>query len=133
VSRAAADHGLMPRLFARTRAGDTPVAGLIVSGLLGSAMIVLTAAPTLGEQFGTLIDASTLFCLLTYLAACAATLRYRLPGERVLALVGGAFCVLYIAGSSPKVLLATGLCLLLFALFYLPRRRRGRPDDLIGR
>jgi arginine:agmatine antiporter len=127
VSRAAADHGLLPRLFARTRAGDTPVAGLVVSGLLGTAMIVLTTAPSLGEQFGTLIDASTLFCLLTYLAACAATLRYRLAGERVLALVGGAFCLVYIAGSSTKVLVATALYMIACALAYLPRRSASWP------
>ena len=34
VSRAAADHGLLPQMFARTRAGDTPVAGLIIAGLV---------------------------------------------------------------------------------------------------
>ncbi len=32
VSRAAADHGLLPQFFARTRAGDTPIAGLVVAG-----------------------------------------------------------------------------------------------------
>ncbi len=131
VSRAAADHGLLPQLFARTRAGDTPVAGLIVSGLMGTTMIVVTTAPSLGEQFGTLIDASTLFCLLTYLAACAATLRYRVAGERMLALVGGAFCVLYIAGSSTKVLIATAICMAMFALFYLPRRKYLLPDPAL--
>ena len=52
VSRAAADHGLLPQMFARTRAGDTPVAGLVVAGLLGTVAIVLTIAPTLGKQFG---------------------------------------------------------------------------------
>ena len=34
-SRAAADHGLLPQMFARTRAGDTPVAGLMTAGLVG--------------------------------------------------------------------------------------------------
>ena len=77
VSRAAANHGLLPPVFARTRAGDTPVAGLIVAGLLGTVAIVLTIAPTLGKQFGLLAEASTLFALLTYLGACAAALRYR--------------------------------------------------------
>ncbi len=131
VSRAAADHGLLPQLFARTRAGDTPVAGLIVSGLLGSAMIVLTTAPSLGEQFGTLIDASTLFCLLTYLAACAAALRYRVAGEGALALVGGAFCILYVVGSSPKVLLATAIYMVVCAACYLPRRKYLLPDPAL--
>ena len=107
VSRAAADHGLLPQVFARTRAGDTPVAGLIIAGLLGTAIIAITIAPTLGKQFGYLAEASTLFALLTYLGACAAALRYRVRGELSLAVVGGAFCVFVIAWSTLPVLIAT--------------------------
>jgi arginine:agmatine antiporter len=124
VSRAAADHGLLPPIFARTRTGDTPVAGLIVAGLLGTAAIVLTIEPTLGKQFGLLAEASTLFALLTYLGACAAALRYRVVGERTLALVGAVFCVFVIGWSSVPVLAATLICMALFALLYLPLRRR---------
>ena len=39
MSRAAADHGLLPQMFARTRAGDTPVAGLITAGLVRHASV----------------------------------------------------------------------------------------------
>jgi amino acid transporter len=124
VSRAAADHGLLPQMFARTRAGDTPVAGLVISGLLGTAAIVLTIEPTLGRQFGLLAEASTLFALLTYLGACAAALRYRVAGERTLAIVGGVFCVFVIAWSTLPVLMATLICMAVFALLYLPLRRR---------
>jgi arginine:agmatine antiporter len=133
VSRAAADHGLLPQVFARTRAGDTPVAGLMIAGLLGTGLIALTIAPTLGKQFGYLAEASTLFALLTYLGACAAALRYRVPGELLLALVGGAFCIFVFAWSTPPVLIATGICLVLFALLYLPlsRRRYLLPDPSI--
>jgi arginine:agmatine antiporter len=124
VSRAAADHGLLPQFFARTRHGDTPVAGLLVSGLLGTAAIVLTMSPTLGEQFGLLIESSTIFALLTYLGACAAALRYRLPGEIVLAVVGAFFCVFVIGWSSWPVLKATAICMTVFVLCYLPLARR---------
>jgi len=124
VSRAAADRGLLPPMFARTRAGDTPVAGLIVAGLLGTAAIVLTIEPTLGAQFGVLAEASTLFALLTYLGACAAALRYRVAGEKALAIVGGVFCVFVIGWSSVPVLAATIICMVLFALMYLPLSRR---------
>jgi arginine:agmatine antiporter len=123
VSRAAADHGLLPQLFARTRAGDTPVAGLLVAGAIGTAMIVLTIAPTLSQQFAYLIEASTLFALFTYLAACAAALKYRVADEKALAIVGGAFCVIVIAYSSAPVLIATGILLGVFVLCYLPRMR----------
>jgi len=124
VSRAAADHGLLPAMFARTRAGDTPVAGLIVAGFLGTAAIVLTIEPTLGKQFGLLAEASTLFALLTYLGACAAALKYRVAGEKTLAIVGAVFCVFVIGWSTWPVLKATLACMAVFVLLYLPLRRR---------
>jgi len=124
VSRAAADHGLLPQFFARTRAGDTPIAGLVVAGLIGTAAIVATISPTMNRQFGLLIEASTIFALLTYLGACAATLRYRIAGEKTLALVGAAFCVFVIAWSSLPVLKATAICMALFVACYLPLMRR---------
>jgi arginine:agmatine antiporter len=125
VSRAAADHGLLPQMFARTRRGDTPVAGLIISGLVGTAAILLTVAPTLGRQFGVLAEASTLFALLTYLGACAAALKYRVRDEIWLAVIGAAFCVFVIAWSTVPVLLATLLGMGVFVLLYLALARTG--------
>ena len=124
VSRAAADRGLLPQFFARTRAGDTPIAGLVVAGLIGTAAIVATISPTMNRQFGLLIEASTIFALLTYLGACAAALRYRIAGEKTLAIVGAAFCVFVIAWSSVPVLEATAICMVLFVGCYLPLSRR---------
>jgi arginine:agmatine antiporter len=124
VSRAAADHGLLPQTIARTRAGDTPVAGLVIAGLLGTAIILLTIAPTLGKQFGYMAEASTLFALLTYLGACAAALKYRVRGERALAIVGGVFCVFVIGWSTQPVLVATAASLVVFVLLYWPLRNR---------
>jgi len=124
VSRAAADHGLLPQMFARTRQGDTPVAGLIISGLLGTAAILLTIEPTLGKQFGVLAEASTLFALLTYLGACAAALKYRVRDEIGLAVIGAAFCVFVIAWSTAQVLVATLISMAVFVLLYLPLARR---------
>ena len=99
-------------------------AGLIVAGLLGTAMIALTIEPTLGKQFGILAEASTLFALLTYLGACAAAVKYRVAGERTLAIVGGVFCVFVIAWSTVPVLIATLTCMGIFVLLYLPLRRQ---------
>ena len=94
---------------------------------------MLTIAPTLGKQFGYLAEASTLFALLTYLGACAAAVRYRVRGELTLALVGGAFCVFVIAWSTLPVLIATLICLVLFALLYVPlsRRKYVLPDPTV--
>jgi arginine:agmatine antiporter len=124
TSRAAADHGLLPQMFARTRAGDTPVAGLMTAGLAGTAGVIITISPTLGHQFGLLSEAATLFCLLMYLASCAAAIKYRLRGAYVLTAIGGTFCICAIIWSSVPSLEATGLCLIVLALFYLPAMRR---------
>lgn len=133
VSRAAADHGLLPQVFARTRAGDTPVAGLLIAGLIGTVMILMTIAPTLGKQFGLMAEASTLFALLTYLGACAAALKYRVPGERLLAVIGAVFCVFVIAWSTVPVLVATMISLVVFVMLYwlLSRRRYLLPDPAV--
>ena len=124
TSRAAADHGLLPQLFARTRAGDTPVAGLMTAGLVGTGGVLITISPTLGQQFGLLSEASTLFCLLMYLGGCAAAIKYRLPGAYPLTAIGGTFCICAIAWSSVPSLKAAAVCLVVLALFYLPAMRR---------
>lgn len=135
VSHAAADRGLLPPVFARTRAGDTPVAGLIIAALLGTVAVVLTTAPTLGRQFGLLAEASTVFALMTYLAACAAALKYRVRGEMALAVIGGLFCVFVIAWSTRPVLIASAICLVIFLALYgplsvkPPAASRAMPDD----
>jgi arginine:agmatine antiporter len=133
VSRAAADHGLLPQIFARTRAGDTPVAGLLIAGIIGTVIILMTIAPTLNKQFGLMAEASTLFALLTYLGACAAALKYRIAREKTLALVGAVFCVFVIAWSTTPVLIATGISLAVLALLYFPlsRRRYLLPDSTV--
>ena len=123
-SRAAADHGLLPQIFARTRAGDTPVAGLMTAGVVGTVGVLVTISPTLGRQFGLLSEASTLFCLLMYLGGCAAAIKYRLRGAYALTAVGGAFCICAIAWSSAASLEATALCMVVLALLYLPMMRR---------
>jgi arginine:agmatine antiporter len=127
TSRAAADRGLLPQAFARTRQGDTPVVGLVVSGLVGTVGVLITISPTLGEQFGLLSEASTIFCLLMYLASCAAAIKYRLSGAWALTAIGGAFCICAIAWSNTTTLKATAVCLVVLALFYLPVMLRKEP------
>jgi amino acid transporter len=124
TSRAAADRQLLPQVYARTRKGDTPLAGLVTAGMVGTVGVLVTISPTLGQQFGLLSEASTIFCLLMYLASCAAAIKYRLPGAYVLTVIGGAFCICAIAWSDTRTLEATAVCLVVLALFYLPVMRR---------
>jgi arginine:agmatine antiporter len=109
VSHAAAERGFLPRALARLRGGDTPALGLALAALLGTPAAALSVSPTLGQQFGVLIEASTLFALLTYAAACFAALRGGSKLDAALALVGGAFCFAVVVASSTQVLWATGV------------------------
>jgi hypothetical protein len=81
--------------------------------------VLVTISPTLGQQFGLLSEAATLFCLLMYLGGCAAAIKYRLRGAYVLSAIGGAFCICATAWSSAASLKATALCLVVLALFLL--------------
>ena len=78
-------------------------------------------------------EASTIFCLLTYLGGCAAALRYRLRGALPFAAIGAVFCVTVIVFSSTPVLMATAVCLGIFMVCYLPlsRRKYLRPDPAV--
>jgi arginine:agmatine antiporter len=107
ISQAAAERGFLPRALARLRSGDTPALGLVLAALIGTPAAALSVSPTLGQQFGVLIEASTLFALLTYAAACASALRGGSKLDVALALVGGAFCAAVIVASSGPVLWAT--------------------------
>jgi arginine:agmatine antiporter len=126
VSQAASERGQLPRAFARLRNGDTPALGLVAAAALGSLAIALSVSPTLGEQFGLLIEASTLLALLTYAAACVAASRTGSALDVALGLVGAAFCGVVVAASSPGVLLATGACVAAVAFAWLPTALRRR-------
>ena len=129
VSHAAAERGFLPRALARLRNGDTPALGLVLAALLGTPAAALSVSPTLGQQFGVLIEASTLFALLTYAATCIAALRGGGRLDALLAAVGGAFCVAVIAASSAPVLGATaiGAALVAAAALVAGIRRSGAP------
>ncbi|HEU4431564.1 MAG TPA: amino acid permease [Myxococcota bacterium] len=130
ISQAAAERGFLPRALARLRNGDTPVLGLLLTAVIGTAAVVLTISPTLGEQFGVLIEASTLFALLTYAAACLAAMRGGRSLDVALAVAGAAFCAAVIAGSSNRVLVVAGVGALAIALAWpvVAVRQRARAE-----
>lgn len=127
VSHAAAERGQLPRAFLRMRRGDTPAFGLAAAALLGSVAVAASASPTLGQQFGLLIEASTLLALFTYAAACVAALRSGGALDAALALAGIAFCAVVIAASSRPVLGAAASCVAGVALTSVLALRRARP------
>ena len=112
TGKTAAERGLFPRIFARTDTAGVPVANLLLMALLMTAVVFGTMSPTLGQQFGKLIDVSTVLCLVVYLYACTAIWHYRESGPesgsglryRAIALAAMAICVLVIATSDVSLL-----------------------------
>ncbi len=75
TTRSGADAGVFPRAF-RTRPGEhaSPI-NLVTAGGLMSLMAVLTATPTLGQQFGFLANVSVLLSLYSYILAGGSLIR----------------------------------------------------------
>jgi arginine:agmatine antiporter len=126
LAKAAADRGLFPRLFARTDAQGVPVPNLLSMATLMSAIVIVTISPTLGEQFGKLIAISTILCLLVYVYACAALLRYRhwvpsgesLRSYRPVAVGAMLFCAIVIGYAEAPLLWLTLSVVVLAAIIY---------------
>lgn len=109
---AAAKRGLFPQWLARADRCGICRLNLLATAVLMTLIIFATRSPSLGQQFGKLIEIATLLCLFVYLFPCAAAWRYtaRLVGARralirAAATLAAIFCIGVILGSSPHQLL----------------------------
>jgi arginine:agmatine antiporter len=126
TSKAAADRGLFPRLFGRADDQGVPVRSLLFMAALMTVIVFATISPTLGEQFGKLIAISTILCLLVYVYACLALLRYRrwvpsgeaLRGYRPVAIVAMLFCAVVIGYAEAVLLWLTLAVMVVSAVIY---------------
>jgi arginine:agmatine antiporter len=136
TGKAAADRGLFPELFGRTDRHGVPVPGLLIMAALMSAVVFATISPTLGEQFGELIEVSVILCMMLYVYACIAVLVYprwiasagSLGRYRPIGALALIFCMVVIGYAEPKLLLLTAALLLLTVpvyLLFVPRWLRG--------
>ncbi|GAA0265353.1 amino acid permease [Actinomadura nitritigenes] len=114
VPYAAARDGLFPRFFARTGRGGTPVAGLVVSSVLVTVLMVMNYNSSLVDQFTFIILLATLTTVIPYAYAAAAELvllatdRAAFSGRRlsvaaVIALLAFGYSVWAIAGAGYEV------------------------------
>lgn len=131
TTRSGADQGAFPHPF-RTRPGERASAvNLLAAGGLMSLAAVLTASPTLGEQFRVLIDVTVILSLYGYALASLSLLRRagRLPPRRrgfalATGLAALAACAVLVASARPAELLWSLLPVAAGAALYLPLRRR---------
>lgn len=139
TTRGAAAEGAFPRSFARTRPDGTPAWALVAMAVLMTAVALATVSPTLGQQFGVLINVSVVLTLMVYVGCCLALLRFsgvvagraaRL-GVRAAAGVGMAFSV-WVTLASGWATLSVALALLAAATVVSLVVRRGpeiKPEE----
>ncbi|MGJ4801963.1 amino acid permease [Luteimonas sp. SDU82] len=65
----AADRGFLPGIFGRLRPNGAAGWGLFIIVLSMTAISILTRAPTVGEQFGTIIEMAVTLVIMAYAAA----------------------------------------------------------------
>jgi arginine:agmatine antiporter len=126
TSKAAADRGLFPAFFSRVDAHGVPVPSLVLMAAVMSAVVFATVSPTLGEQFGELIEVSVILCVLIYVYAAIALLRFAhwsqepfVPGAyRPLSYLALLFCAIVIGYAEARLLALTALLLLLSVPVY---------------
>ncbi len=74
TAKAAADDGLFPPIFARVNKAGTPVAGLIIVGILMTIFQLSSISPNATKEFGLVSSVSVIFTLVPYLYTCVALL-----------------------------------------------------------
>jgi arginine:agmatine antiporter len=142
MGAAGAARGLFPRIFARLDGRGVPVPGLLIVAALSSVLAFASMSPTLAEQFGKLIEVTTILTLLVYLYACVGVWHYaQLPATspevraqllryQPLALIAMLFCLALIIRSDTTLLaLAAITVFLTYPLYPFVIRARASKSD----
>lgn len=134
-ARSGAERGLFPRLFADTNRNDVTVKGLVVTGVLMSGVLLLTASPDLAAQFQVIILMSVFASLLPYMYAVVA-LPIIMASKKmnigptfklyaVLALIGVVYSIFALLGSgSQSIFWGTALIMVTIPLYSLVVRNK---------
>jgi len=79
-AQAAAEDGMFARRFATLNANGMPARNLVVTGVIMTALVLLTASPTVADQFSKITNATVLLMALPYIYSVVAM--WRLDRER---------------------------------------------------
>ena len=74
-SKAAADDGMFPKVFARVNSNGVPGAGLVIVAVLMSVVLFATMSPTLAEQFTHIVDLAVILIIVPYIYSAVAVVK----------------------------------------------------------
>ncbi|HRD26925.1 MAG TPA: hypothetical protein PLO65_01350, partial [Caulobacter sp.] len=137
ATRSGAAAGFLPGALSSSSPARAPVRDLCLTALLMSLVIASSMSPTLGRQFGVLINIAVNLSMATYALCAVALLSFagliadpgRRLAARAMAIGGAGFSVWVVAASDPAMLApslwAFAATVPLYGLVLLARRRKG--------
>jgi len=72
TGKAAADERMFPSLFSKVNRLGAPITGMIVLGIVQSALALMTISPTLSEQFSALVNLAVVTNVIPYIISLSA-------------------------------------------------------------
>ena len=126
-AKAAADDGMFPRVFARLNANGVPASGLIIVGVLMTAVLFATMSPTLAGQFNNLVNLAVILIIVPYVYSAVAVVKvihdHQLPRAtfrtyKWIAITAVIYCLWVIWGGDPKTVVNSMVALLISVPLY---------------
>ncbi len=125
TAKAAADDGLFPPIFARVNKAGTPVAGLIIVGILMTIFQLSSISPNATKEFGLVSSVSVIFTLVPYLYTCAALLLLghghfgkARPAYLAVTTIAFLYCIWAVVGSGAKEVMWSFVTLMVITAMY---------------
>ncbi|MFO6483552.1 amino acid permease [Escherichia coli] len=125
TAKAAADDGLFPLIFARVNKAGTPVAGLIIVGILMTIFQLSSISPNATKEFGLVSSVSVIFTLVPYLYTCAALLLLghghfgkARPAYLAVTTIAFLYCIWAVVGSGAKEVMWSFVTLMVITAMY---------------
>ena len=72
TAKSAADEKMFPAAFSKVSASGAPITGMIIMGVVQTALALMTISPTLSEQFGALVNLAVVTNVIPYIVSLSA-------------------------------------------------------------
>ncbi|MBO1548472.1 arginine/agmatine antiporter [Yersinia pseudotuberculosis] len=125
TAKAAADDGLFPPIFGKVNKAGTPVAGLLILGVLMTIFQISSISPNAVKEFGLVSSVSVIFTLVPYLYTCSALLLvgHGHLGNQVktyvgITLIAFVYCIWAVVGSGAEEVMWSFVTLMVITALY---------------
>jgi len=126
-AQAAAGDGMFPRVFARLNGNGVPGMGLVIVGVLMTAVLFATVSPTVADQFTRIVDLAVILIIVPYIYSAVAVVKViydkKLPRAtfqlyKWIALAAVVYCLWAVIGGDPETVVHAMVALLISVPLY---------------